>query len=310
LIPKEVLKYDNHGRTPQRRLFSGVYDGHGGDACSEFLAQKFHECLANHPEIVSDPELAIKETWKSMDTRFLAHQMGRTPFVRPADKPRKKKTSKGGSTCTICLIEGNTCFIASIGDSSAAIFTKAGTSAKIGPVQNTSNVEEVRRVELAGGKVKAQSAEVRTLFCFRRKHEGPPRINPGGLLVTRTFGDFHAKLEKYGGLDGVILSDYTEIFKIQLDDTVEQIALCSDGIWDGIQEQDVRIAINKAVMSAKDSRSSSKDPSDVFLDAALEVIETSKMSSFWEKNSVPVDNTTVVLMHFQTQASLDRFGKI
>jgi hypothetical protein len=33
---------------------------------------------------------------------------------------------------------------------------------------------------------------------------GPYRVLPGRLSVSRTFGDIEAKLEKYGGKEGVI----------------------------------------------------------------------------------------------------------
>jgi len=36
---------------------------------------------------------------------------------------------------------------------------------------------------------------------------GPYRVLPGRLSVSRTFGDIEAKLEKYGGKPGVVISD-------------------------------------------------------------------------------------------------------
>jgi hypothetical protein len=35
---------------------------------------------------------------------------------------------------------------------------------------------------------------------------GPFRVLPGRLSVSRTFGDIEGKLEKYGGLEGVIIA--------------------------------------------------------------------------------------------------------
>lgn len=35
---------------------------------------------------------------------------------------------------------------------------------------------------------------------------GPYRVQPGRLSVSRTFGDIEAKLEKFGGRQGVIIA--------------------------------------------------------------------------------------------------------
>jgi hypothetical protein len=35
---------------------------------------------------------------------------------------------------------------------------------------------------------------------------GPYRVLPGRLSVSRTFGDIEAKMEKYGGKEGVVIA--------------------------------------------------------------------------------------------------------
>ena len=36
---------------------------------------------------------------------------------------------------------------------------------------------------------------------------GPFRVLPGRLSVSRTFGDIEAKMEKFGGLAGVVIAE-------------------------------------------------------------------------------------------------------
>jgi protein phosphatase PTC2/3 len=42
---------------------------------------------------------------------------------------------------------------------------------------------------------------------------GPPRVKPGKLSVSRTFGDVTAKFKKYGGNPKCVISD-PDVFKI------------------------------------------------------------------------------------------------
>lgn len=62
--------------------------------------------------------------------------------------------------------------------------------------------------------------------------QGPVRVIPGRLSVSRTFGDCHAKMEKYNGNPNVIIVD-PEIHHVKItDDTHDFIILGCDGIYD------------------------------------------------------------------------------
>jgi serine/threonine protein phosphatase PrpC len=68
---------------------------------------------------------------------------------------------------------------------------------------------------------------------------GPFRVLPGRLSVSRTFGDIEGKLEKYGGLEGVIIAE-PEISKFTLKpDFHDFIVLGCDGIFDRLSNQQV-----------------------------------------------------------------------
>ena len=47
--------------------------------------------------------------------------------------------------------------------------------------------------------------------------QGPVRVIPGRLSVSRTFGDCHAKMEKYNGNPNVIIVD-PEIHHVKITD--------------------------------------------------------------------------------------------
>ncbi len=47
---------------------------------------------------------------------------------------------------------------------------------------------------------------------------GPWRIRPGGLSVSRTFGDIESKISNYGGMTGNVIAE-PDIFDFDLEDT-------------------------------------------------------------------------------------------
>jgi serine/threonine protein phosphatase PrpC len=62
------------------------------------------------------------------------------------------------------------------------------------------------------------------------------RVSPGGLLVTRAFGDFHAKLPQRGGRAGTVIPDHGAISTLSAAAMAGgYIVLASDGIWDGLE---------------------------------------------------------------------------
>ncbi len=73
-------------------------------------------------------------------------------------------------------------------------------------------------------------------FQFAMKGPVKRRIFPGGLLVTRGFGDFYGKKDFLGGIKGGIVHDHGQVKTVDLrKNKVKYIVLASDGIWDVLQ---------------------------------------------------------------------------
>jgi len=68
--------------------------------------------------------------------------------------------------------------------------------------------------------------------------EGPFRVNPGGLSVSRAFGDIEAKVKNYGGIPGV-LSAVPDIKAFKLNSCYDFIVLGCDGIFDKMSNREV-----------------------------------------------------------------------
>lgn len=68
---------------------------------------------------------------------------------------------------------------------------------------------------------------------------GPFRVLPGRLSVSRTFGDIEAKMEKFGGLPGVVSAE-PEISQFTIEETKHDfIILGCDGIFDRLSSLNV-----------------------------------------------------------------------
>ena len=86
-------------------------------------------------------------------------------------------SDKSGSCAIVCLIVDGECYVGNVGDSRAIM--SAGSGERIMYLSRDHRPDddnERKRIEENGGKVYKQS-------------EGPPRVSPGGLSVSRTFGD-------------------------------------------------------------------------------------------------------------------------
>ena len=69
--------------------------------------------------------------------------------------------------------------------------------------------------------------------------QGPVRVIPGRLSVSRTFGDCQAKMEKYNGNPNVVIVD-PEIHHVKISDEAHDfILLGCDGIFDRMSTEHV-----------------------------------------------------------------------
>lgn len=207
---------------------------------------------------------ALQETWMQVESACL------TEFQRQGSS-KNAKFPRDGSTGTVCLVVDNDAYIANCGDSAAIVEYAQGQVQVVTEDHGTLNSSEVKRATAAGGHLQAQTAP--TLCgcipgCAKRKEVGKPRLYPGGLLVTRSFGDFYAKLPLYGGIPGVVTCEPGTVQYIQLNkpnsnlkdtaDTsavvsgqhgsqvaptlpnmVKSIVLASDGVWDVLKPVEV-----------------------------------------------------------------------
>lgn len=187
--------------------FFGVYDGHGGPQCAEFLREHLHALILSHPDVKSDPQRAIHEAVLEAERMFM-------------EKCRSERM-ESGSTVALALIIDETLVTGNVGDSE--IVLSRNGEAVVLTTKHTlgSNDAEVARVKAGGGRI----------FHSRIGH---PKFNPMlvSLGVSRAIGDAGFKLEEYtdGKFSGLIAEPETKT--TELEPTDEFIIIGCDGLWD------------------------------------------------------------------------------
>ena len=132
---------------------------------------------------------------------------------------------------------------------------------------------------------------------------GPNRVFPGGLSVSRTFGDLHSKIEELGGKPGVV-SSVPEIISFKILPNYDYIVIGSDGLYDKISNEDVM----KIIVEETNKKTLNITVNDVCKNCVSTLIKSSL-----DKRTT--DNVTVVMITFQHFAtllphSLCEFGEV
>lgn len=67
---------------------------------------------------------------------------------------------------------------------------------------------------------------------------GPWRIKPGGLSVSRSFGDIESKLKEYGAIEGTLIVEPV-IKKFKITKYSDFVLIASDGVFDKLSDAEV-----------------------------------------------------------------------
>ena len=198
-----------------------VYDGHGGNGCSLYLKNNLHNNITDCS--MSGLRNAINVTEKNFienEALNIYGDLGDT----------------SGSCGIIVILQDKKCIIGNVGDSRCVLFKNKRLFYSTTDHKPNSYIEK-RRIELAGGSI-YKSKSVIPLYQNGKQIEIPWRVNPGRLSVSRTFGDVEAKLEKFGGQKGVVVST-PDIVEYELNDQYNFIVIGCDGIFDVLSNMEI-----------------------------------------------------------------------
>ena len=152
---------------------------------------------------------------------------------------------RSGSCAIVTLFVDDLCFTANVGDSRAVMSCAGGKyTCSLSYDHKPNEKGEHSRIVQAGGKI-YQTQSVTKVMDENRPGVsrdqllyGPHRVFPGGLSVSRTFGDIEAKRTKYGGNPKVVIAP-PDIKCFKIEDNYDFIILGCDGIFDKLENTHV-----------------------------------------------------------------------
>jgi len=93
-----------------RCSFFGVYDGHGGAACADFLRDQLHQLIVKDYEFPENPKASIERAFQEAERLFLE-------YAENQSVQEMGQVDRSGSCAIIALIVGDMCYVANVGDS-------------------------------------------------------------------------------------------------------------------------------------------------------------------------------------------------
>eukprot|EP00931_Biecheleriopsis_adriatica_P083125 TRINITY_DN5665_c0_g2_i1.p1 TRINITY_DN5665_c0_g2~~TRINITY_DN5665_c0_g2_i1.p1 ORF type:complete len:575 (-),score=109.26 TRINITY_DN5665_c0_g2_i1:33-1757(-) len=191
--------------------FFGVFDGHGGDQCSKFIARRIQEQLASGGLPADDAavkDMALKLDQEFLDTGQPSGSTGTFVIIKPPSKAGGKYSLRVGNIGDSRVL---------LGDAYGTIHPGPGTDSGLTTDHKPDYPSERARIERTGGKVESVM--------------GVARVN-GDLAVSRAFGDSQHK--KTGGpslCDHPVTAD-PELQEFECGPTDFLMLVC-DGISEG-----------------------------------------------------------------------------
>ena len=216
--------------------FFGIYDGHGGSKCADFLRDCLHKLIfndENYPENVNE---AIKNGFLKAESDFLNNYA--------LDKNNNMNIiDRSGSCAVVIIIVDKKIYIANVGDSRAVLSLKFGKEYRVVTEDHKpSNEKEKNRIIQNGGQVYQTQTPINTTeddILNGHILLGPYRVLPGRLSVSRTIGDIEAKGIQFGGNPNVVIA-YPDIYSYDLEkDDIDFLVLGCDGIYDQISSEEI-----------------------------------------------------------------------
>ncbi|EGR27968.1 hypothetical protein IMG5_185510 [Ichthyophthirius multifiliis] len=247
--------------------YFAVFDGHGGEQCSQFLCENFSEkfkenlnnddCLDETNTFYEYISKKIVETVQGIDQEF---------FERQRQILQDNNYVDSGSAGIITFIFGNKIITSNTGDC-RAILSRNGQAVQLSVDHKPYLESERERILNAGGTVDSG------------------RVNKK-LAVSRAFGDFVFKKEQTGDKDIIIATPDVRIWDIDfLQD--EFIVMGCDGLFDIYSNQEI---INMVRERLTEYPITEQDPQKVARQLCLDAVNQSKLQ---RRGS---DNVSVIII--------------
>ena len=178
-VLKNFVTNKNEYRAPIS--YFGIFDGHGGDKCCQFLKENLDGILFNQTMFPNNVIESIKETFKSAESKFKSFAVQNGKLI-----------DKSGSCILIALMVNDIFYVINLGDSRALYSRDGGKEFyQVTRDHKPNDPKEKARIEKAGGKVYYANKTVINGVEVTLKEEQfgpgfkfPYRLSPSGLAVS------------------------------------------------------------------------------------------------------------------------------
>ena len=228
--------------------YFAIFDGHGGEECSEFLKNNYMNYLIENANFPFDIKLSMIESFQKIEDDFFKLKC----------KDNLEDSDKSGSCALVSVIFDNKIYIANIGDSRAIMSIGGGTKVRqLTADQKPDNIKEFERALKNGSKIYLDDnddpdrdeskiefikdkAELEKMKEIKEnsKEEKIFRVYPSDLAVMRTIGDIKAKKKEFGGIPGTIIN-IPEVYIFDINSSDDFIVMGCDGIFDDLSNQEI-----------------------------------------------------------------------
>ena len=272
--------------------YFGIFDGHGGEECSEFLKNNYMNYLVENANFPFDIKLSMIESFQKIEEDFFKLKC----------KDNLDDSDKSGSCALVSVIFDNKVYIANIGDSRAIMSIGGGTKVRqLTADQKPDNVKEFERALKNGSKIYLDDnddpdrdeskiefikdkAELEKMKEIKENstEEKIFRVFPSDLAVMRTIGDIKAKKKEFGGIPGTIIN-IPEVYIFDINSSDDFIVMGCDGIFDDLSNQEIVNAAwtvfkHRATEKNYDIHELSLEACDLVIKSALEKQTTDNLS--------------------------------
>ena len=278
-------------RTWPKMSYFGIFDGHGGESCSEYLKNNFLNFLVENKNFPFDIKTALIETFEKLEEEF---------YNQNKNKP-KEEIDNSGSCGLVAIFTENKIYIANIGDSRAIMSLNNGNKVKQLSIDHKpNNIKEFERIIKNGGKVyidddykedengKIDESQLNfitnksDLEKFSKQKEVIFRHFPSDLAVMRTIGDLVVKKKEYGGLPGNIIAT-PEIFIYDYSPSQDFMVMGCDGIFDDLSNEEIveaawHIFKNKAKERNYDINLLTTDSCDMIMKYGMDLLTSDNLT--------------------------------
>ncbi|XP_051144443.1 probable protein phosphatase 2C 34 [Andrographis paniculata] len=272
-------------------LFCGIFDGHG--PWGHYVAKSVRESmpsslLCNWQETLaetssdSDSELESEKLLHRFNIWNRAYTKACAAVDQELEHHQKIDTFHSGTTALTVVRQGDSIFIANVGDSRAILGTTSDDGSLVAAQLTTDfkpNIpQEAERITQCQGRVYCLDDEPGVHRLWQPHKESP------GLAMSRAFGDYCVK--DFG------LVSVPEVTHRHITENDQFIVLATDGVWDVVSNEEAAEIVQMAPDREK---------------AAKQLVQFAARAWRRKRRSIAMDDISaiVVFLHHQNESDDD-----